>query len=79
MMQDTQGDFYYNLVLFSFASQLYFYVLVLSSLLGYQYFTIRKQGYFCNKAIRGSYANKVKKAIAFKYGSYTRKNTKVKY
>ena len=35
MMQDTQGDFYYNLVLFSFASQMYFYVLVLSSLLGY--------------------------------------------
>ena len=35
MMQDTQGDYYYNLVLFIFASQLYFYVLVLRSLLGY--------------------------------------------
>ena len=33
MMRETQEDFY--LVLFMFASQLYFYVLDLSSLLGY--------------------------------------------
>ena len=33
MMRET--DFYFNLVLFIFASQLYFYVLGPSSLLGY--------------------------------------------
>ena len=40
-----------------FTSQLYFYVLGPSSLLNYQYFNIWKQHYFCNKAIRNSYAN----------------------
>ena len=53
-MQEMQEDFY--LVLFMLASQLYFYVLGPSSLLGYQYFNIWKQGYFRNKAIRVSYA-----------------------
>ena len=52
-MQEMQEDFY--LVLFMLASQLYFYVLGPSSLLGYQYFNIWKQGYFRNKAIRVSY------------------------
>ena len=32
-MRETQEDYY--LILFMFASQLYFYILVLSSLLGY--------------------------------------------
>ena len=34
-MQETQGDFYFNLFLFIFASQMYFYVLDPRSLLGY--------------------------------------------
>ena len=34
-MQETQGDFYFNLVLFIFASQIYLYVLGPRSLLGY--------------------------------------------
>ena len=34
-MQNTQEDFYFNLVLFILASELYFYVLGPSSLLGY--------------------------------------------
>ena len=52
LMRETQEDFY--LVLFIFASQLYFYFLGSSSLLGYYYFLIWKPGYFCNKAIRVS-------------------------
>ena len=54
-MREIQEDFY--LVLFMFANQLYFYVLGPSNLLGYQYFNIWKQVYFCNKAIRVSYTN----------------------
>ena len=34
-MQNTQEDFYFNLVLFMLASQLYLYVLGPSNLLGY--------------------------------------------
>ena len=37
-MRETQKDYY--LVLFTFASQLYFYVLGPTSLLGYQYFNL---------------------------------------
>ena len=38
VMRETQKDYY--LVLFLFASQLYFYVLGPSSLLGYYYFNL---------------------------------------
>ena len=49
-----QEDYY--LVLFIFASQLYFYIL---GLVIYQAISILiwKQGYFCNKAIKVTYAN----------------------
>ena len=43
-MWEMQEDFY--LVLFIFASQLYFYVLSPSILLGYSYFDIWKQFFF---------------------------------
>ena len=45
-MWEMQENYY--LILFMFASQLYFYVLGPSSIL------IWKQGYFCNKTIRVS-------------------------
>ena len=44
MMQETQEDFY--LVLFMFASQLYFYVLGPSGLLGYLYFNLEARVFF---------------------------------
>ena len=41
MMRETQENYY--LVLFMFASQLYFYVLGPSSLLGYWYFNLESR------------------------------------
>ena len=35
LMRETQGGFYFNFVLFTFASQLYIYFLGPNSLLGY--------------------------------------------
>ena len=51
MMREMQEHFY--LVLFIFASQLYFYIFGPSS---YQYFNLEAR-LICNKAIRASYAN----------------------
>ena len=51
MMRETKENFY--LVLFMFASQLYFHVLGPNSLLGIS-ILIWKQRYFCNKTIRVS-------------------------
>ena len=51
MMRETEENFY--LGLFMFASQLYFYVLGPSRLLGIS-ILIWKQRYFCNKTIKVS-------------------------
>ena len=51
-MQNTQEDFYFNLVLFMLPSQLYFYVLGPCSLLGYQYFNIENNVIFVIRQLR---------------------------
>ena len=40
-MRETQEEYY--LILFMFASQLYFYVLSSSNLLGYKYFNLKEK------------------------------------
>jgi len=43
VMHETQGDFYFSLVLFTFAGQLYFYFLGPIIKIGYLYFNFWKQ------------------------------------